>query len=386
MGGEDRRLCIVLVGPVHPYRGGIAHYTACLARALAGRGNDVQVVNYRSLYPRMLFPGKTMYDTSDSPLDFPERRILRPLAPWTWLSAVRAIRNAHADAIVIQWWHIFFAPCLLYVAWACRRAGIRVAVLCHNMTDHENHDVLSRLANALLVRSGASIIVHSATYAGNVTSRPGAPELIVTQHPTYDVFSGSDDIPREEARAKLGMGPGPLCLFFGLVRKYKRLEDLIEAIAKLQGPDAPRLLVAGEFYDPVARYEELIARLGLGGRVTLVDRYIPNEEVALYFRAADVLIAPYRTASQSGVVRIANAFALPVIVSNVGGLPEMVQPGQTGLVVPAESPDALAAAIRRFFSENLATRFAPHLARQQKQYSWEPLCQHVERIARNASF
>jgi glycosyltransferase involved in cell wall biosynthesis len=378
------RVC--LVGPVHPFRGGIAHYTACLARALGARGCAVDVVNYRRLYLRWLFPGTTMLDHSAAPIGVKAEAILRPLAPWTWIAAGRHIRRFDPDVVVAQWWHVFFAPCILSVVALCRwRTRARVAVLCHNVSDHEKHGLLNAAGNRLLAASGASLIVHSERDAETMARLAGRVRVFVTQHPVYDVFRGMGEGDGAQLRRELGIGDAPLCLFFGVVRKYKGLEDLLAAMALDTTPRDARLLVAGEFYEPVERFEAMARDLGIVARVTIVNRYIPNEEVERYFAAADVVVAPYRSASQSGVVRIAQAFAKPAIVTEVGGLPEMVEPGRTGLVVPPGSPAALSEAIGRFFREGLGARFRDALEAQAGRFTWDPLTTHIERLAQRPS-
>lgn len=382
--GDGPRVC--LVGPVHPFRGGIAHYTACLARALAGRGCAVDVVNYRKLYLRWLFPGTTMMDHSASPIGVRAEAILRPLAPWTWLAAASHIRRFDPDVVVAQWWHVFFAPCILSVIMLCRwRTRARVAVLCHNVSDHERHGTLNAIGNRLLAASGASLIMHSARDADSLARRAGAGRVFVTQHPMYDVFRGMDAADGARFRRESGIGDAPLVLFFGVVRKYKGLEDVLAAMALDTTPRDARLLVAGEFYEPVERFQAMARDLGIADRVTFVNRYIPNEEVGRYFVAADVVVAPYRSASQSGVVRIAQAFAKPAIVTDVGGLPEMVEPGRTGLVVPPGSPQGLSSAIARFFGEGLGEKFRPALEAQAGRFTWDPLTTHIEELARRPS-
>jgi glycosyltransferase involved in cell wall biosynthesis len=389
MSRSNARGCsISIVGPSYPYRGGIAHYVASLGRALAERGNRVNIINYRSLYPRFLFPGRTMFDESRSPLSGPEsQRVLRPLAPWTWAVAARRLKRLEPDLVVFQWWHVFFAPALLSLLWACRLGGIRTAVLLHNVMDHDKHAVLNRTANALLRRTGATLVVHSARDAELLRSRAPAMKIVSAPHPPYTAFTEMERVPREEARRLLSVGDGPLCMFFGLVRSYKGLADLIGALAMIPAGRRPHLLVVGEFYEPEESYRKAIAEHGLDEWVTIENRYVPNEELPLYFAAADVLAAPYRTASQSGVVAIADAFGLPAIVSDAGGLPEMVLPHETGLVAPASDPPALARVIDTFFEQKLGAAMRERLNRRASECDrgWDQMCSALEGIACSAS-
>jgi polysaccharide pyruvyl transferase WcaK-like protein/glycosyltransferase involved in cell wall biosynthesis len=324
-----------------------------------------------------------MLDESATPLDVQQVRVLRPLAPWTWISAFLRIRRSQPDIVLVQWWHVFFAPCLLSVIVMCRvLLRLPVVVLCHNVCDHEDHPTVNGIGTWLLARSGATFIVHSPADAATLSASRPKVKILVTQHPTYEVFLGANPPEKSTARRALGIPPDArLCLFFGIVRKYKGLEDLLEAMALVKCDPAPRLFIAGEFYEPVSRFEEQIQRLGIHDRVHVRNEYIPNENVEAIFRAADLLVVPYRSASQSGVVRIANAFALPVIVTNVGGLPEMIEAERTGLIVPPGSPPELADAVSRFFEENLADRFAPALEAQSGRFPWDALAGHLETLA-----
>lgn len=377
---------IGIIGPAHPFRGGIAHYTACLADSLKPRGHDVLVLNYRTLYPRVLFPGRTMMDWSREPIAFRSVRVVAPLLPWTWLRAVRRLVRFEASILVVQWWHVFFAPCLITIIAMWRLWTRRPAVvIMHNAADHDRSLLWTKIPATLLKWCGAAIIVHAQAEARQLNQLVRGLNVSVVAHPAYDVFAAKEIPDRRAAREALGFGDGPLCLFFGLVRAYKGLEDLLVAFSMLRDMPEVRLLVAGECYEPVERYRDLIEQLGIVERVEIRDRYVPNEEVAAYFVAADVLIAPYRSASQSGPVRIAQALHRPVIVSDAGGLPEMVTPEETGLVVPSRSPAELADAIRRFFREDLGPRFAANLETCSDSATWEVLIKEVERQCQGKS-
>ena len=305
----EKNICIV--GPAYPFRGGIAHYTACLAEALMSRGNHVNVFNFRMLYPKLLFPGKTMTDNSKSPLKVRSVQVLHPLLPWTWFGTLSAMKRLKPAVIVFQWYHVFFAPCLLTLLWLCRSCRIRTVVLCHNVVDHDKHALLNRWANRLLAASGARVIVHSARDAAAFAREYNYPHVLQSAHPPYDAFTGLPQVSRDEARRALGIDEERMCLFFGLVRKYKGLDDLVRALALIPEERRPTLVVAGEFYEPVKKYESLAAKLGLTKFVRFENRYVPNEEVSRYFTAADVLITPYRSASHSGVIAIAQGAACP---------------------------------------------------------------------------
>jgi glycosyltransferase involved in cell wall biosynthesis len=207
---------------------------------------------------------------------------------------------------------------------------------------------------------------------------PKRPRLL-TPHPAYTFFARGR-VEREAARAALGV-EGPVVLFFGLVRAYKGLDVLLRAVARARREVPVTLLVAGEFYQDRAPYDRLVDELALRDGVRFVDRYIPNEEVETYFRAADLVVLPYVSATQSGIAQIALSFERPVIVTDVGGLPEAVRPGETGFVVPPRDPESLAKALVDFFRDDMAARFAPQLRTEAHRFSWDAMLQAVHRIA-----
>lgn len=369
---------VVLVGPVFPYRGGIAHFTAMLAREFE-KEHEVSLINFRRLYPSFLFPGKTQFDDSDSPMRVESRRIIDVLNPLSWWAAGRVIARVAPDLVVFQWWHPFFAPAFRVIAAGARRgSGAQVVFLCHNVLPHE-----SSIADRLLIRVGLgaadSFLVQSREDGGNLERiRPGA-RWAFNPHPVYDWFDmGRFD--RDGARRELGVD-GRVLLFFGLIRPYKGLDVLLGAFARVGEELDATLLVVGEFYEDRGRYDALIERLGIGARLRVVDRYVPNEDVEMYFKAADVAVLPYRTATQSGIVQTAYSFHLPVIVTRVGGLPDVVRDGETGYVVPPDDPEALADAIRRFYSEAAAGRLAAGIRSDLDRFSWRHCVQTLCRLA-----
>lgn len=371
-----------LLGPLHPYRGGIAHYGALLADALARvDGDSVEAVNFSRLYPRLLFPGKTQFDASASPLARPAPRLLASLNPISWRRSADALAATAPDALVCHWWHPFFAPAYGAVL---RRLGklcpdcARI-LLCHNVLPHERGPLDLRLGRYAF--GGADgFLVHSASDESRLLELLPAARRRVHPHPRYEVFRGGAPS-REAARASLDLAPDArVALFFGYVRAYKGLDIAIQALARSAEPGI-RLLVVGEFYEDQGPYDALIESLCLQDRVRIVNRYVPNEEVALYFQAADLVLQPYRSATQSGIAQIAFAFGRPVLATAVGGLPEQIEDGVSGLLVPPEDPAALAAALDRFFAEDLAAALAAGIAAEAERFSWSGLVGQLRELA-----
>jgi glycosyltransferase involved in cell wall biosynthesis len=370
-------LKFVLVGTAYPHRGGIAHYVALLARELGAAGHAVTVVSFRRQYPGFLFPGTSQDEAGPDPLRVESERLIDTLNPATWLATGRRIRALAPDLVVFKYWMPFFAPAYGTIARVLRRGKVRTCFLLDNVIPHERRPGDLALTRWALDPVDA-FIAQSEAVAGDLRRfRPHAP-LTRVPHPIYTLFGAKP--PRAEARRRLGVTAREVALFFGFIRGYKGLLDLVRAVARIPPERDFQLLVGGEFYEDPAPYRREIATLG--SRVVLHDRYIPNEEVGDFFAAANVAVLPYRTATQSGIAQIAAHFDLPVITTAVGGLPEMVEEGVTGDLVPPEDPGALAGAILRYFDEGREARYAPQVARRKARYSWSRLVEALEGIAR----
>ena len=377
-----RPLHLALVGPLYPYRGGIAHFTQSLGRSLAERGHRVSAVTFSRQYPERLFPGRTQFETTPAgdALDAP--RLIDTVGPRSWLRAARHLRALAPDAVVFQYWMPFVAPALGSVARRLGEGPKRLAVV-HNALPHERRPG-DRALSRYFLRSCDGLLALSDSVRRDVERlAPGVP-VRQAAHPTYDFFGAA--VPRAEARALLGLpAGGPVLLFFGFVRRYKGLHLLLDAMPGIlaQRPDV-RLVVAGEFYDDEAPYRAHVRRLGLGDAVRFDAEYIPSEQVATYFGAADLVVQPYLSATQSGVAQVAFHFERPVLTTDVGGLAESVPHERAGLVVPPEDPAALAAAAVRFFEEDMAEALAAGVREVRAATDWRHVCEALEGLAEGA--
>lgn len=377
---------ISLVGPVYPYRGGIAHHTALLAKHLGAR-HTVQLISFRRQYPRWLFPGHTDRDPSMAPLRSNASFLLDPLNPLTWWAVARQVQAWRPDALILPWWVPLWAPSWLTLAWLTHRwTSARVLFLCHNVLPHDGGKI-NRVLVRVVLSSGDAIIVQAKEDLSLLNELIPGKEGVWTPHPTYaELGLGSDAGPAPSdinvVRARLGLpetAPGtPLLLFFGFVRPYKGLNVLLEALSAVHVQMPVHLLVVGEIWGSSEEYRAQIQRLGISDHVTLINEYVPDEHLAHYFRAADVVVLPYVSATQSGVVQLAFGYGLPVIASRVGGLPEVVRDGETGLLVPPGDPDALAAAIVRFFRDDMGPWMRANVATDQARFSWQRMVETVE--------
>jgi glycosyltransferase involved in cell wall biosynthesis len=359
------RIC--LVGPAYPYRGGISHFTQMLALAMDG-AHETRIVGFSRLYPSILFPGKTQYETQGARVRVESVRAIDSINPFSWRRAARVMRDFAPDLVVVQWWHPFFAPALRGVLGRFLRVRrVPVVFLCHNVLPHEGSRLDRVLARWGFAKADAFLVQSTEDRARLLAIRPDAP-VDVHPHPVYSQFAHGG-VDRDGARRQLGVS-GRVLLFFGLIRAYKGLPTLLRAFARVADRLDATLVVAGEFYEDRRPYDALVAELGIGARVRIIDRYVPDDEVAVYFRAADLAVLPYTSATQSGIVQTAFAFELPVVVTAVGGLPDVVDDGVTGYVVPPGDPQALAAAIERFFAPGTGERMAAAIRAQADRFSW----------------
>ena len=369
------RFC--LIGPTYPYRGGIAHYTTLLARHLR-ESYETLFISFTRQYPGWLFPGRNDRDPSQTPLRTTTEYLLDPLNPLSWRRTLRRVAEWSPDVVVIPWWVPFWAP-----AWAVIGRGLKrmqpsptLLFICHNVLPHE-HSPLDRWALRLALSRGDGFIVHSKADSERLLKQFPVARIQVTPLPTFAAISESGsatiDFNLPEDR--------PLLLFCGFVRPYKGLDILLEAMPLILESWPVHLLVAGEFWQSDAAYREQIDRLGIGDAVTIVNRYLPDEELSAVLDRADVVVLPYRTATQSAIVQLAFGRQKPVITTDVGGLAEAVADGRTGLVVPPEDPQALAAAVNRFFEEDLGPLLQKRIQQDSQRFSWQHLIQTVKELA-----
>ncbi|UCG50946.1 MAG: glycosyltransferase [Candidatus Latescibacterota bacterium] len=363
-----RKAC--LVGPAYPYRGGIAHFTSVLAKEFE-KDHDVLVVNFKRLYPSFLFPGKTQYDESNSPVAVDTERCIDSLNPVSFWRTAKAIARFEPDLVVFQWWQPFFAVAYMAIIFCLnridKRYASRIVFLCHNVLPHESSPI-----DRVLIRIGFkmvnSFLVHSSEDRQNLLTLKGDPKVEVHPLPIFDMFV-RERYTRESAREELGVS-GRVVLFFGYIRAYKGLGVLLDGFARSLKEIDATLFVVGEFYEGKERYMSMIEDLGLRDRVVVVDRYVPNEEVEKYFVACDVVALPYLSATQSAIVQVAFSFHRPVIVTAVGGLPEVVEDGVTGYVVQKNDPEALAGALLKFFEEGKTVEMEQNIAKTKVRFSW----------------
>ncbi len=366
---------LVLIGPVYPLRGGIAHSTALLAQYLSRR-HTVSVISYKRQYPSILFPGTTQFESQGDAIPVPAVHEIDSINPLTWRRVGKRLRALAPDCVIVKYWMPFFAPCVATIARMARRNGrTKILFVCDNIMPHERRPGDMLLTRMAFAAADAAIVQSGAVEQELLEVTHRVPYRHVP-HPVYESFGAP--VPKDEARKKLKLADVRIIHFFGFIRAYKGLKVLLEAMPEVLRSVPVRLLIAGEFYEGEKEYRELIARLKLENAVTIVSEYIPRPEVPFYFSAADVVVLPYNSATQSGIAQIAYNFDKPVITTRVGGLGEVVDDGRTGTIVAPGDPPALARAIVEFYVSRREEEFVANVRTWKRRFSWEAMVDAVE--------
>ena len=325
---------IVILGTAYPYRGGLATFNERLARQFQAEGHDVEVVTFTLQYPSFLFPGKTQYSNEVAPTDLRIKRWVNSCNPFNWVSVGRKIRKMQPDMLITCYWMAFFAPCYGIIERIVKGNGkTRCLALVHNMIPHEP-SLLDKLFAPFYVKSTDGFVALSDSVVKDIDKldKCRKPKTF-SPHPIYDHYG--ERMSKAEACELLKLDADKdYMLFFGLVRAYKGLDLLLDAMGKMHDklPNL-RLLIAGEFYEQEEGYREQIKNLGLTEKVIIRNEFIPDADLRLYFAAADLIVQPYKTATQSGVTQVAFHFEKPMLVTNVGGLGEIVHDHKMGYAV-----------------------------------------------------
>jgi glycosyltransferase involved in cell wall biosynthesis len=374
---------IIIIGPAHPLRGGLATFDQRLAKEFNDTGDDCSIYSFSLQYPSFLFPGKTQYSNEPAPVDLKIFPVINSINPLNWIKIGNRIGKERPDIVVIRFWLPFMGPAFGTILKRVKRnKHTRIVCIADNIIPHEHRPGDTVFTKYFLKRCDAFITMSEKVMNDLRKFVPDKPAKLV-QHPLYDNFG--DIISKPQAREKLGVGSQEsIVLFFGFIRKYKGLDILLDAMKILKQNlksqiSNVKLLVAGEFYDDEKPYLEQINRLGINENVILRADFIPDSEVKYYLCAADAVIQPYRNATQSGVTPLAYYFEKPMIVTNVGGLPSLVPNEKAGLVADPTA-QSIANAILRFYQlgENY---FLPHLRSEKQKYSWGNLVNAINQLA-----
>ena len=371
---------VIILGPAWPYRGGIAAFNERLARQYQQEGHEVEIVTFTLQYPSFLFPGKTQYSTDPAPEGLKITRKLNSINPLSWIATGRYIKKQRPDLLISPFWLPFMAPALGTVGRVAKHKGLKRVAILHNLIPHE-HRVGDKQFSSYFVGSNDGFVTLSRSVLEeiNLFDPKKTKPRVFSPHPIYDLYG--DLLSRSEALKMLGLRESQhYVLFFGFIRDYKGLDLLFDAMADERMERlGVKLIVAGEFYGDPKPYEEQISRLEIGDRVVMHTDFIPDHEVNRYFCAADLVAQPYKSATQSGVSQIAYHFEKPMVVTRVGGLPEIVPNEKAGFVV---EPDAqhIADAIVRYFGEDWQARLTEGCREEKKRYGWDKMTSAINSL------
>ncbi len=368
---------ILLFGPAYPLRGGMAHFIALLYQQLVKRGHSVEIINYKRQYPKILFPGKTQEETGEAGVPVPSTIMIDSINPLNWLMSGLRLRRRNADLVISTFWIPFLAPSSGTLHALLRNKRTKTLTILHNLIPHEKRPG-DMLFTRWLTRFTDFFIAQSVAVEHDLQRLIPDARYRRVALPMFSIFN--DRIPKQDARTSLGISDEKVILFFGYIRPYKGLHILIDAMTMLLASMNVRLLICGEFYGDEEKYRKHITEAGIENAVTVISDYIPNEQVHRYFSAADVVVQPYLSATQSAIAQMAYFFSSPIIATNVGALPEVVIHETSGLIVPPNDPVSLANAIKRFYDERLEERLSAGAGEERKKYTWDAMADAIEQL------
>jgi len=359
-----------VIGPFPPYRGGIAQFSSRLLSALreASPEDELSAISYRRLYPSFLFPGRSQFEPgySSGSTDTNPEQLIDSSVPIRWPRTRKLLKLRQLDRMIVQWWHPFFAPCLLHSLPEGPR--LKRAAVCHNVFPHESFPMGRHLSRRFLSRMDL-LVVHSDSDLEQANSvSPDIPVLRL-YHPIYDQYL-DDSVERSASRDELGFSDTDrVVLFFGLIRPYKGLTDLMDAVSLL--PADVKLLIAGECYSDREEISSRLASADLEKRVVWIDRFVPDADIAKVFSASDVVALPYRSATQSGVAQIALSFGKPLVLTRTGGLPDLLNDGVTGMLADPCDPGSISKALRGALALSVMDSTRGAVIEKSREFSWE---------------
>ncbi|MBN1652103.1 MAG: glycosyltransferase family 4 protein [Bacteroidales bacterium] len=370
---------IVIIGPAYPLRGGIATFTERLAQELKNCGDDISIETYSLQYPKLLFPGKTQFSTEKTISAIPIHVSLNSIHPLNWVKLGYRLKREKPDLIIFKFWIPFMAPALGTIARIVRKNKITKCIgLAHNVLPHEKR-LGDRLLSNYFVKAMDAFLVLSESVKKDLEGFAYTKPIRMSPHPLYDHFG--EGLSRSVALEMLGLDSAwNYVLFFGFIREYKGLDLALKAMASSKLKDLKvKLIVAGEFYSDSKPYFDLVDAFGIKDRVLFFSSFITDSQIPGYFAAADLIVQPYKNATQSGVTQVAYHFNKPILVTNVGGLPELVPHQKVGYVSGLD-PEEIASNILDFYAHNRAKEFSENIKVYKKKYSWELFVEQFNKL------
>ena len=373
---------VIIIGPAHPLRGGLASYNERLAKQFIDEGNEVTIYTFSLQYPSFIFPGTTQYSTESKPSNLTINVCINSINPFNWIKVGNNLKNEKPDLVIVRYWLPFMGPCLGFILRQIKKnKQNKIVCIADNIIPHEKRFGDKAFTKYFVQPVDAFITMSDKVMTDLKLFAPTKPTQLVA-HPLYDNFG--EKVSKEEARLKLGIKNEELILlFFGFIRKYKGLDLLLNAMKIIKNSkfniQNSKLLIAGEFYEDRKAYDEQIEKLDLQENLILHTDFIPDSKVKYYLCAADVVVQPYKNATQSGVTPLAYHFEKPMIVTNVGGLPSLVPNNKVGLIAEPNA-ESIAEKIIDYFTKGEAY-FLPHLIEEKKKFTWSKMTASIKQIA-----
>ncbi|HIE73310.1 MAG TPA: glycosyltransferase [Flavobacteriales bacterium] len=366
---------VIIIGPAFPFRGGIANFNNALAQAYHDRGDNITLYSFTLQYPSFLFPGTTQYETGEAPKNLKIKTLINSVNPFNWIQVARKINKENPDYIIIRYWLPFMAPCLGSIARLLNKK-IKILAITDNVIPHEKR-MGDTIFTKYFIKSCDAFLTLSASVLDDLSKFTKTTVKKYIPHPIYDVFG--EKIAKEKAIKNLGLNPEDKhLLFFGFVRKYKGLDLMLQTMADNRIKEMEiKLIIAGEFYDDKKEYTDMINDLGIADNIIMKSDFIPADKVKSYFCASDMITQTYRTATQSGVTQIAYSFDRPMLVTDVGGLAEIVPNNKVGYVT-SQNPTSIADAIVDFYTNNKEAEFTINTGAEKKRFSWGSFVNGIE--------
>lgn len=369
---------IVIIGPAYPLRGGLATFNQRLALEFIKEGHSCELVSFSLQYPSILFPGKTQYSEEPAPSGLTIHSIINSISPTNWLKVGKRLRNERPDFIIVRFWIPFMGPALGTILRQVKKnRHTKVICIADNVIPHE-HRPGDRTFTRYFLKACDGFITMSEKVMSDLRQFENNKPAQLVQHPLYDNFG--EKISKEEARSYLKLSTSDkIILFFGFIRKYKGLDLALQAMTDNRIKEAGiKLMIAGEFYEDEKPYLQIIKDNHLEETVILKNQFIQDQEVKYYLCAADMVVQPYRNATQSGVTPLAYHFEKPMVVTNVGGLPDLVPDHKVGLVCEPQ-PKSIADAILEYYQLG-EDYFIPHLRTEKQKYAWTNLTKAIKEL------
>ena len=359
---------VFIIGPAFPLRGGLASFDELFCEALNKEGHQCEIISYSLQYPNFLFPGSTQYHVNGTaPKNITIHTLINSVNPLSWFKTASFIKKQKPDFIIFRFWIPFMGPALGTIARLVKKQNIKVLAITDNVIPHEKRLGDKQLAS-YFIKGCDAFVTMSKAVMNDLEKFTNTSHKKYLLHPLYTAFG--DKIPKQEARLKLNLKQDDrVILFFGLIRKYKGLDLLIEAFSLLKANPHNKLLIAGEFYEDKQPYFDLISKYKLEEQIMLLNQFIPNDDVKYYFSAADIVALPYRSATQSGVTQVSFHFEVPTLVTNVGGLGEIIPHNVAGYVVEP-NPQAIASSLEDYFENNKEQAFTEGMKQEKQKYEW----------------